>query len=98
MNTTKDTSSDEESDEDPLVRNRDGETYALSSLLPGSNPVWTPGVVRLMAMKATTAAWAEMEPFVECGQPEDSPEAKLIVFKREMVRHGVTGVYTDFLF
>jgi hypothetical protein len=61
--------------------------------LPAPNndePKWTPGIVRLMAMKATIEVWADIHPFVECAG--DTPEEKLATFEKEMVRHGITGV------
>jgi hypothetical protein len=64
--------------------------YALTSLFPCNNPVWTPGIVRLMALKETTKRWATLEPFVECAGV--TPEAKLAIFKKEMIRHATTGV------
>ena len=59
-------------------------------------PKWTPGIARLMAMKATTEVWADIHPFVECAG--DTPEEKLSTFQKEMVRHGITGVRTLTLF
>ncbi len=69
--------------------------YAPSSLLPQNNPTWTPGIVRLTAMKATKAAWDDIHHHVECAG--DTPEEKLRVFEEGMIRHATTGVRLFFI-